>query len=136
MTVYYRTPELVITHQLIKVRVPHGWQIWVIADLRGFGIARTEPSPDRRSWGLGSTALVSVFLASRLGGRLLLIVAALLMLAICWSVATARQARRRATSQLWAQRRGMPVLVFERPDREFDAACRALRRVLDRRADE
>jgi hypothetical protein len=135
MTVYFRSPDVVITDQLIKVRVRNGWQIWVIGDLGGFGIARNGPSPDRRSWGLGWTALVSVFLTSRLGGRMLLIAVTLMVLACGWLLATSRRARRRASSQLWAHRRGVPVLVFERPNREFDAACRALRRVLDSRAD-
>jgi hypothetical protein len=135
MTVYFRSPELVITDRLIKVRVSNGWQVWVIAGLNDFGIVRNEPPADRRSWGLGWSALVGTVLVSRLGGWLLLLAALLMTLACGWFVAGYRQARQRASSQLWAWHRGVPVLVFELPNRDFGAACRALRRVLDRRED-
>jgi hypothetical protein len=135
VTVYFRSPDLVITERLIRVRVPCGWQVWVIADLRDFGVVRRDPSADRRSWGLGGPALVLMFVAGRQGVWLLLAAVLVLAAAAAWYAADCRSARRRASSQLWASRRGAAVLVFERPAGEFDAACRALRRVLDHRAD-
>ena len=135
MTVYFRSADLVITEKLIKARVRCGWQVWVIADLRDFGVVRRDPVADRRSWGLGGPALVLVFVAGRHGGWSLLAAATLLAAAVAWYAADCRSARRRASSQLWASRWGAAVLVFERPNGEFDAACRALCRVLDRRED-
>ncbi|MFI5895504.1 DUF6232 family protein [Actinoplanes sp. NPDC051513] len=136
MTVYFRSADLVITEKLIRVRVPYGWQVWVVADLRDFGQVRHEPPADRRSWGLGAPALVLVFVAWPVGGWVLPAAVLLLVAACVWYAADCRDARRRASSQLWASHRARAVMVFERPDREFDAACRALRRVLDRLEDE
>jgi len=130
MTVYFRSSALVITERLIRVRVRRGWRVWVISDLRDFGTCRRPSSTPRRSWLLGGPALVLVLAASRLEARLLPIGVLLLAVACIWYAADRRAARRRASSQLWAVRGGMSVLVFERPNREFDAACRALRRVL------
>lgn len=132
MTVYFRSAGLVITEQLIRVRVPGGWQVWVIADLHDFRACRRPAAADRRSWGLGGPALVLVIVASPLGGWLLPIAVLLFAAACAWYGADCRTARRRARSQLWAIRWGASVLVFERPDREFDAARRALVRVLER----
>jgi len=130
MTVYFRSPALVITERLIRVRVPLGWQVWVISDLRDFGICRRPSPATRRSWLLGGSALVLAVLTVRPHPRLLPIALLLLVAACVWYVIDRRAARRRASSQLWATRRGASIMVFERPDREFDAACRALRRVL------
>ncbi|HEX5198513.1 MAG TPA: DUF6232 family protein [Actinoplanes sp.] len=135
MTVYFRSADLVITEKLIRVRVTGGWRIWVIADLRDFGQVRHEPPVDRRSWGLGAPALVLVFATSRLGGWSLSAAAGLLAAACLWYAIDCRRARRRATAQLWATRRGASVLIFERPEIQFAAACRGLCRALDRLED-
>jgi hypothetical protein len=132
VTVFYRSVDLVITEKLIRARVPRGWQVWVIADLRDFRLVRREPSADRRSWALGGPALVLVFVAGPRGGWFLLGSVLLFLAACAWYAADCSAARRLASAQLWATRRGVSVLVFERPNREFDAACRGLRRVLER----
>lgn len=132
MAVFYRSVDLVITEKLIRVRIPHGWQVWVVADLRDFRLVRRVPSADRRSWGLGGPALVLVFVAGARGGWFLLGPMLLFLVACVWYAADCRAARRRASGQLWATRSGVSVLIFERPNREFDAACRGLRRVLER----
>lgn len=132
MTVYFRSVGLVITEKLIRVRIPQGWQVWVIADLRDFRQVRREPSADRRSWSLGGPALVLVFVAGPRGGWFLLGSVLLFLAACAWYAADRRAARQRASAQLWATRRGVAVLLFERPNHEFDAACRGLRRVLER----
>jgi hypothetical protein len=136
MTVYFRSKDLVITDQVIRFRIVKGWQICVIAGLSDFGIVRHHPPADRRSWGLGWSALPVTFLASRLGGWLLVVAALTLVVACAWFVADCRLARRRASAQLWARRQGSAVLLFELPSRDFEAACRALRRVLERQEDE
>lgn len=136
MSVYFRSVNLVITEKLIRVRVPHGWQVWVIADLSDFGQVRLDAPADRRSWGLGAPALVLVFVTGRLGGWPLILAAVLLAVACCWYATDCSAARRRACAQLWATRQGVSVLIFERPNREFAAACRGLSRALHRLEDE
>jgi hypothetical protein len=136
MTVYFRSASLVITGRLIRVRIPHGWQVWVITDLHEYRAYRIATPAGRRSWCLGGPALVLVVVTSPLGGWLLPIGVLLFASACAWYAADCRAARRRACSQLWAMRWGVSVLVFERPNREFDAAWRALRRVLERRGDD
>jgi len=121
-----------ITEQLISVRVPRGWQVWVIADLQDFHACRHRAAADRRSWCLGGPALVLVLATSHLGGWLLPSGVLLLAAACVWYAADCRVARRRACAQLWAVLWGVSVLVFELPNRDFDAACRALRRVFER----
>jgi hypothetical protein len=132
MTVYFRSADMVITEQLIRVRIPRGWQVWVIADLHDFRACHRPAAADRRSWCLGGPALVLVVAASRLGGWLLPIAVLLVATACAWYATDRRAARRRARSQLWAVRWGVSVLVFECPDHEFDAARRALVRVFER----
>jgi hypothetical protein len=135
LTVYFRSAGLVITERLIRVRIPGGWQVWVIADLHDFRAYRLSSAADRRSWALGGPALVLVLLSSRLGGWLLLTAVLLFAAACAWYAADCRAARRRACSRLCAVRRGVWVLLFQLPNQEFDAACRGLRRVLERLAD-
>jgi hypothetical protein len=136
MAIYFRSSVVVITDQLIKVRVPRGWRVWVISDLSDFGMVCPELPVAFRAWGLGWSALVVMVLASRLRGWLLGLAALLVALAGAWFVVSRRWAARRLTPQLWARRRGTAVFLFELPARDFDAACRALRRVLDRHDDE
>jgi len=136
MTVYFRSAGLVINERLIRVRIPRGWQVWVITDLRDFRAYRLSSAAGRRSWCVGGPALVLVVVTSRLGGWLLPIAVLLFAAACAWYVADCRAAKRRACSQLWAMRRGVSVLVFELPNQQFDAASRALRRVLERHEDE
>jgi hypothetical protein len=135
MAIYFRSPEVVITDRLIKVRIPQGWRVWVIGDLSGFGIVSRESPSVRLNWGLGWSALVVLVLASQLRGWLVVLVTFLLLLAGASFVVGRRRASQRARSQLWARRDGRLVLVFELRARDFHAACRALRRVLDRRDD-
>jgi hypothetical protein len=132
MTIYFRSAGLLITEQLIRVRIPYGWQAWVITDLSNVRAHRLSSAADRRSWLVGGPALVLVVVASPLGGWLLPIAVLLFGAACAWYAADCRAAHRRACSQLWAMHWGVSVLVFQRPNREFDAACRALRRVLER----
>jgi len=123
-----------ITEQVIRVRVPRGWQVWPIADLRDFRACRLSAPAGRRSWCLGGPVLVLVLggVTSPLGGWLLPVTVLLFAAACAWYAADRRAARRRASSQLWATSWGVSVLVFELPNRDFDAACRALRRVFER----
>ena len=132
MTVYFRSAELMITEQAISVRDPRGWQVWTIADLQDFRVCHLAAAADRRSWCLGGPALVLVLAAGPLGGWFLPGGALLFATACAWYVADCRSARRRASAQLWATNWGTSVLVFELPKGDFDAACRALRRVFER----
>ncbi len=136
MTVYFRSPRLVITERTIRVRIPGGWQVWVIDGLTGFGTARADAPVSRWNWGLGFSGVVGIVLAVQLRGWALVLPFVILLVIIGWYVLADHRIRRSATAQMWARRRGVPVLLYELPEREFDAAARALRRVLDRRDEE
>jgi hypothetical protein len=136
MAIYFRSSEVVITDRLIKVRVPQGWRVWVIADLGAFGVVSAESPSERRNWGLGWSALLMAVLASQLRGWLAVGATLLLVLTCGWLVIARHRAGQRVRSQLCARRDNRLVLVFELPLHDFNAACRALRRVLERRDDE
>src|SRR5690349_24005415 len=89
MTVYFRSADLMITEQVIRVRVPRGWQVWPIADLQDFRACRLSAAAGRRSWCLGGPALLLVLVGvtSPLGGWLLPATVLLLAAACAWYAA-------------------------------------------------
>ena len=133
VTVFYRGPEVVVTHKLVRVRVAGGWRVWVLAELRDLGVVHTGPPPVAGMWALGSSAVLVELLAFRLKGWVLPV--ALVMFAVALVVAywERRRARDRSRSQLWATYRDHEVVVFELRRDQFEAAVRGLVRALDQR---
>lgn len=135
MTVYYRSPRLVITDRLVRVRITGGWQAWLIGELRDLGVVHEEPPWTTGMWALGSSAIVVGLLAAQLGGWALPLALAVFALAVIMAIIERRRAAARACSQLRARYRGAEVVVFELPRGEFGAACRGLVRAIERRED-
>ncbi|MEV7628194.1 DUF6232 family protein [Actinoplanes sp. NPDC089786] len=135
MTVYYRSRHVVITEKLVKVRVDHGWRLWVVAELRGCTVQHDDLPWTTGLWALGSSAIVVGLVATRLGGWALPLALIVFAVAVAVAIIERRRARARSCSELRATYKGQDVVVFELPRREFDAACRGLIRAIERRED-
>ncbi|WP_153040649.1 DUF6232 family protein [Actinoplanes sp. TFC3] len=140
MTVYYRgpdprRPDIIITHSLIKVRVRHGWQVWIISELDDFGITHTPPPTDRVMVAMGTSVVLLGLLAYRLRGWALFAVAMVFIAGVAIAMAEQRWTRSRQLSQLRASYHGTEIMVIELPHRDMPAACRGLIRALERQND-
>lgn len=135
MTVYYRSPDVIITDRLVKVRVSGGWRVWVIADLSGFGIVHAGPPPGSGMWAVGTSSILIGLLAIRLRGWALVGIVVAFGLALVLYAVERRRRRSVARSQLWATYRGVEIVVFELPEPAFRGACRALVRSVQQTRD-
>jgi drug/metabolite transporter superfamily protein YnfA len=140
MPVYYRgpdgrRPDVVITDRLVRVRVPGGWRVWAIAEMRDIGVAHSGPDSGRAVWALGTSAILIATVAHRLRGWSLAAAGAVFVIAVMAFLVERRRSRERTHSELWVTWRGAPVVVFALPQRHFRAACRGLIRALDHRED-
>jgi hypothetical protein len=136
MTVFYRGPRALITHEAIEV--PHlRWRRFAIKDLAAVHIVQHGPNVNatrRRAFGLA--ALGSIFVTVPTIGQSSPIVA---VAVIIGSLTYAGACLRSASGAGWslvAAHQGQTVLLFQSTSqREFDQVCRALLRALQQHQD-
>ena len=133
MTVFYRGPEVVVTHRLVRVRVAGGWRVWVLSELRELGVVHTGPPPAAGMWALGSSAVLVGLLAVRLRGWVAPVAVVVFAVALVVAYWERRRARDRSRSQLWATYCGAEVVIFELPRERFEGAVRGLVKALELR---
>jgi Family of unknown function (DUF6232) len=136
MSVLYRGPRALITHEVIEVPQPE-WHRFAIKDLAAVHIVQHGPDVNvarRRTFGL--IALGSVFVTVPVIGPSSPIVAVVVMIG---SLTYAGACLRSASGVGWtlvAAYRGRTVVLFESTSqREFYQVCRALLRALQQRQD-
>ncbi len=140
MTLFYRGPCAIVTHEVFVARCP-SYQTYAIRELHQIHtVTETMPQSLASSTAIrvGSTAFVaaSALVATSgwfvLGQLSLSLVATAALLLSAWVSAWAWQAYRRP-KQLWAIYRGDRICIFSTPDQAaFAQVKRALTRVLER----
>ncbi|MEV6492867.1 DUF6232 family protein [Actinoplanes sp. NPDC051633] len=125
-----------ITHDRIRVRRSGGWQVWVLADLDGWGVMHQALPPATGMWSLGSSAVLVGLLAFQMRGWVVPVAIVLFAVALMVAYWERRRARSRSCSQLWASYKGGDeVVIFELPRSQFETAVRGLVRALQQRPD-
>jgi hypothetical protein len=133
VTDYYRSRDVVITHDRIRVRISGGWQVWILSDLDDLGMVHEGLPPATGVWAVGTSAVLVTVLAFQWGGWAVPVALVVFSVALVVAYWERRRARGRSRSQLWATYRGTEVVVFELPRSQFEAACRGLVKALQRR---
>jgi len=132
VTDFYRSPDVVITHDRIRVKRSGGWQVWVLAELDDWGVVHQGLPPATGMWALGSSAVLVGLLAYPLEGWVVPVAAVVFAVALVVAYWERRRARDRSRSQLWARYKGtVETVVFELPRSQFDAAVRGLVKALE-----
>jgi hypothetical protein len=132
MSVFYRGPRALITHEVIEVPHPQ-WRRFAIKDLAAVHIVQHGPDVNvarRRAFGLA--ALGSIFVTVPAIGHSSPIVAVAVMIgSLTYAGACLRSASGVAWSLVAAYRGRTLVLFQSSSQREFDQVCRALLRALE-----
>ncbi|MEU4557742.1 DUF6232 family protein [Actinoplanes sp. NPDC023936] len=136
MPIYYRAPDLVVSHRSIDVTITvrRAYALSELTDLHI--VAPVRPGvTGPRLLGVSSLAgaLVTVPVIGPMSQMLMLVVVGLQVAAACACL----RVRSRPAWQLRAWYRGEPVRLYESGDRRtFDAVCRAVARAREYDADQ